>query len=79
LTQTGDTLVKVLTTWTSAASPTPAIYNNITARLRYTADKAARDSLNGLAGTDWFWSALTQNTGVLADILDTPLEKRRTV
>jgi len=78
LTQAGDTLVKVLTTWTSAASPTTAIYNNITARLRYTADKAARDTLKGVAGTDWFWSALTQNAGVLADILDTPTEKRRT-
>ena len=78
LTQAGDTLVKVLTTWTSVASPTTAIYNNITARLRYTADKAARDTLKGLAGSDWFWSALTQNAGVLADILDTPTEKRRT-
>jgi hypothetical protein len=42
-----------------------------------TADTAARDTLKGLAGTDWFWSALKQNTGVLADILDTPAEKRR--
>ncbi|NBU76943.1 MAG: hypothetical protein EBS30_17290, partial [Planctomycetes bacterium] len=34
LTQAGDTLVKVLATWTSVVSPTTAIYNSITARLR---------------------------------------------
>ncbi|NBU77357.1 MAG: hypothetical protein EBS30_19420, partial [Planctomycetes bacterium] len=79
LTQAGDTLTRVLTTWSSVAVPTTTIYNNITARLRMTADTAARDTLKGLAGSDWFWSTLTQNTGVLADILDIPAEKRRTV
>ena len=77
LTQAGDTLARVLTSWSSVLVPTTAVYNNITARLRMTADTAARDTLKGLAGTDWFWSALAQNTGVLADILDTPAEKRR--
>ena len=79
LTQAGDTLTRVLTTWSSVAVPTTTIYNNITARLRMTADTAARDTLKGLAGSDWFWSAVSQNTGVLADILDAPVEKRRTV
>lgn len=79
LTQAGDTLTRVLATWSSVAVPTTAIYNNVTARLRMTADKAARDTLRGLAGSDWFWSAVAQNTGVLADILDAPVEKRRTV
>jgi Ca2+-binding RTX toxin-like protein len=79
LTQAGDTLMRVLTTWSSVAVPTTTIYNNITARLRMKADTAARDTLKGLAGSDWFWSAVSQNTGVLADILDAPVEKRRTV
>jgi len=79
LTQTGDTLVKVLTTWASVVSPTLDTYNSITTRLRYTADTAARDTLIGGRDSDWLWSSLTQLTGVLADYLDTPMEKRRTV
>ena len=79
LIRAGDSLTRIMTTWSSVTAPTLAIYNDITSRLRLTADKAARDTLRGLTGTDWFWSALTQNAGVLPDIFIDAVEKRRVI
>jgi Ca2+-binding RTX toxin-like protein len=72
----GKTLQNALDSW--AAAPNSAT-NSLTSWIGFTADKASKDTLKGELGADWFWSALAQNPGIGADILDTPLEKRRQI
>jgi Ca2+-binding RTX toxin-like protein len=70
-----DTFSLVLADWSTVAVPTTDTFNSLTARLRFTADKASKDSLKGLSGTDWFWSLAS--TGVTADSLDLVNGERR--
>lgn len=73
-----DILSLILADWAAAGAPTTDTFNSITARLRFTADKASKDSLKGLGGTDWFWSFAS--TGLTADSLDLVNgDKRRNV
>jgi Ca2+-binding RTX toxin-like protein len=74
----GKTLRSILDGWALLPSPALSDYAAITSDIVFTADKQSKDTLRGGIGNDWFWSAVVQNSGVVADILDTPTEKRRT-
>ena len=75
------TLQNALDSWAAALKPAQitSATTTLTSWIGFTADKASKDTLKGEAGADWFWSALAQNPGIGADILDTPLEKRRQI
>ena len=77
----GKTLRSALDSWAAALTPAQitSATTTLTSWIGFTADKASKDTLKGEAGADWFWSALAQNPGIGADILDTPLEKRRQI
>jgi hypothetical protein len=77
----GKTLRSALDTWAAALTPAQitSATTSLTSWIGFTADKASKDTLKGELGADWFWSALAQNPGIGADILDTPLEKRRQI
>ena len=72
----GKTLRSILDGW--ATSPALPNYAAITSDTEFTADKQSKDILKGDTGNDWFWSAVVQNPGVVADILDSATERRRT-
>jgi hypothetical protein len=74
-----DSLTSVLNSWASLATPSTAIYNNITSRLRVALDRASTDSLSGGTGVDWFWSVPTATfSDILVDIV-AATERRRTI
>lgn len=74
-----DSLTSVLNSWASLATPSTAIYNNITSRLRVALDRASTDSLSGGTGVDWFWSVPTATfNDILVDIV-VATERRRTI
>jgi Ca2+-binding RTX toxin-like protein len=77
----GKTLRSALDTWAAALTPAQitSATTSLTSWIGFTADKASKDTLKGETGADWFWSALAQNPGIGADILDIPLEKRRQI
>jgi len=77
----GKTLRSALDSWAAALTPAQitSATTSLTSWIGFTADKASKDTLKGEAGADWFWSALAQNPGIGAAILDTPLEKRRQI
>ena len=77
LASVSDSWQALMALWAQSAVPTTATYTAMTSRMRFTADKAGQDTLKGLSGTDWFWSAIA---GAVADVTDkAAVERRRLV
>ena len=68
------TFRSILDSWALLPSPVDSNYSAVTTDLLFVADKAARDTLTGGLGIDWFWSA---TAGAVVDVTDKLVAERR--